>query len=406
MRQAFLLALLIAWPMAVAAQNVPDPSLVHGKPLPAPELADGTLTVRVVREAMANSLPGQTVTVTAGSRTMTGRTNDSGRAEFTNVPRDTDVRAQVTVDGEMLVSESFRLPSRGGVRVALIAGLARAVARRDQEAAAARSAPPVRGVVTLGGNSRIIGEFQNDNLFLFYQLDIVNNARAPVDMGGPFELELPRGAAGATLMDGSPKTATINGRFLVVPGPFAPGSTTVNVQYQLRFSSSELTFTQRWPVSVEQLPVFIQRVGNVTFSSPQLQKGEDRVTEAGLTFASSAASGLPAGSELRVQLSNLPARSRVAEYVTLGLALAVIGLGVWLSMTARRGDAARQLLISRRDALLTRLEELEGKRRAGKVSDERYLARRQRLISDLEELYHELDEAGSRTQGGDEGVAA
>jgi len=107
-----------------------------------------------------------------------------------------------------------------------------------------------------------------------------------------------------------------------------------------------------------------------------------------------------------VQLSNLPARSRVAEYVTLGLALAVIGLGVWLSMTARRGEAARQLLVSRRDALLTRLEELEGKRRAGKMADDRYLARRQRLISDLEEIYHELDETGSRTQGGDEGVAA
>ena len=56
MRQALLLALLIALPATVAAQNVPDPSLVHGKPLPAPELADGTLTVRVVREAMANPL--------------------------------------------------------------------------------------------------------------------------------------------------------------------------------------------------------------------------------------------------------------------------------------------------------------------------------------------------------------
>ena len=67
MRQAFLLACLIALPLTLAAQNVPDPSAVHGKPLPAPELADGTLTVRVVREAMANSLPGQTVTVTAGA---------------------------------------------------------------------------------------------------------------------------------------------------------------------------------------------------------------------------------------------------------------------------------------------------------------------------------------------------
>src|SRR6476620_1442870 len=112
-------------------------------------------------------------------------------AEIPGLPRDAEVVAQTTVDGEMLTSETFRIPSQGGVRVALIAGLAKVRERQKQEAAAARSAPAVRGVVTLGGETRIVGEFQNDNLFLFYQLDIVNNARAPVDLGGPFELDLP-----------------------------------------------------------------------------------------------------------------------------------------------------------------------------------------------------------------------
>jgi hypothetical protein len=107
-----------------------------------------------------------------------------------------------------------------------------------------------------------------------------------------------------------------------------------------------------------------------------------------------------------VRLSNLPLHSKVPGYVALGLAGLVVAYGVWLSVTARKGEAARQALLSRRDALLARLEELEVKRREGKMADDRYLARRRRLMADLEELYHDLDEATGRTQGGDEGVAA
>jgi hypothetical protein len=104
-------------------------------------------------------------------------------------------------------------------------------------------------------------------------------------------------------------------------------------------------------------------------------------------------------------LKNLPAHSRVAAYVAVGLALAVIGVGVWLSLAARRTDL-RTVLVSRRDGLLSRLEELEIKRRNGKMADDRYLTRRQRLIAELEDVYHEIDLAGGRSQGGDEGVAA
>jgi hypothetical protein len=405
-RRLIVAAAILAFPLTLAAQNVPDPTAVHGKPLPDPGLADATVTVRVVREAMANALPGQTVTLTVAGKEQTGKTNEAGRAEFTNLPPDAEVTARTTVDGEALTSETFRVPTRGGVRVALIAGLDRVRQRQKEEAAAARSAPAVRGIVTLGGDTRIVGEFQNDNLFLFYELDIVNNARAPVDTGGPFELDLPSGAGGARLTEGSPENATIDGRHVVVPGPFAPGTTRVNLSYQLRFNSTDHTFVQRLPVTVEQLPVFIQRIGGLSVSSPQLQPGRDVVSDNGTTFASAAGSGLAAGTDVTVHLSNLPAHSRLPGYLALAFAGVIIAAGIWLSMTAGRGDAVRQSLIARRDALLTRLEELEVKRRAGKVADDRYLARRQRLMTDLEEVYHELDETGSRTQGGDEGVAA
>jgi hypothetical protein len=63
-------------------------------------------------------------------------------------------------------------------------------------------------------------------------------------------------------------------------------------------------------------------------------------------------------------------------------------------------------LTSRRDALLRELEDLEKRRRAGTVNSERYEARRERLITDLEQIYGELDDADRGPQGGGEGIAA
>ena len=50
------------------AQDMPDPSLIHGRAIPAPELPNGTVTVRVVREAIGNNAPGQQVRVNVGAR--------------------------------------------------------------------------------------------------------------------------------------------------------------------------------------------------------------------------------------------------------------------------------------------------------------------------------------------------
>ena len=124
-------------------------------------------------------------------------------------------------------------------------------------------------------------------------------------------------------------------------------------------------------------------------------------------FLIGSGSSLPAGGTLTVNLANLPIQSPTPRYVALGLAAGVVAFGVWLSVSARqqrRDD--RRTLTSRRDALLRELEDLEKRRRAGTASGERYTSRRQRLISDLEHIYGELDDAGQGPQGGGEGIAA
>ena len=56
--------MLLAPGIGSAQINMPDPSLIHGRALPAPELPAGTVTVRVVREAIGNNVVGQEVRLT------------------------------------------------------------------------------------------------------------------------------------------------------------------------------------------------------------------------------------------------------------------------------------------------------------------------------------------------------
>jgi len=67
---------------------------------------------------------------------------------------------------------------------------------------------------------------------------------------------------------------------------------------------------------------------------------------------------------------------------------------------------ARQTLVTRRDTLLSQLEQLESKRRAGTVDPNNYSTRRQRIYTELERIYGELDEVGAGPEGGGEGIAA
>lgn len=206
---------------------MPDPALIHGRAIPAAELPIGTITVRVVREAMGNNVAGQDVRLTVGGSPRSAKTDDQGRAEFTNLTPGADVRAEANVNGEPLVSETFKVPASGGLRVILVAGLKDAAARKEKEAAEAAAAPAVPGVVVLGPNSRTVLQFNDDALQVFYVLDIVNNARTRVDIGGPLIIDLPRGAGGAAILEGSSPAATVSGDRVTVTGPFAPGNTSI-----------------------------------------------------------------------------------------------------------------------------------------------------------------------------------
>jgi hypothetical protein len=402
-----LIAAMIAFAPAAFAQQMPDPSQIHGKAIPAPELGNSIVTVRVVRQTIANNVPQQQVKITQGSVSRTAITDEQGRAEFKDLPAGSSWRAETTVDGEALTSDAFTVPAAGGLRVILVAGLAQAAEQKKQDEAKALEAPPVKGTVVFGGDTRLLMQFRDDALQVFYVLDIVNNARNRVDIGGPLIIDLPSSAAGAGTLEGSSPSATVNGNRLTIVGPFAPGTTSVQVGYQLRYDTSTLTFEQKWPAALQQVTVGVQKVRNLTVSSPQFLQTRDLSTDDGVVFLIGSGSGLPAGGTLTVNLANLPIHSMTPRYVALALAAGVIGLGIWLSVSGRtQGRDDVRGLTSRRDVLMRELEDLEKRRRAGTIGGERYATRRQRLMHDLEEIYGQLEDAEQGPQGGGEGIAA
>lgn len=409
MRTALAILAATIWVAAPAsAQQMPDPSMIHGKALPGPELADGTVTVRVVRESIGNDLPGQQVRAVVGPVTRTATTDAQGRAEFTDLPKGQEGRAEVTVDGEALVSDPFTVPSTGGLRVILVAGMARAAERKAEEAAAAASAPAVKGAVVFGGNSRVLMQFEDDGLQVFYVLEVVNNARSRVDIGGPLIVDLPPGAGGAQALQGSSPSATVTGNRLTITGPFAPGSTLVQLAYRLRYDSPNLTFRQVWPAAMPQVTVGVQKVGALQMSSPQLGLTNDIRTDDGTVFILGSGPSLPAGGVLTLNLTNLPFHSRTPRLVALSLAVIVAGIGLWLAASGgpAGGAEARRALERRRDALMGDLTQVELKRRSGTGEPAKLEVRRRKLLQELEQIYGELDDASVGPQGGGEGATA
>jgi hypothetical protein len=390
---------------------MPDPSLIAGKAIPAPELPTGTVTVRVVREAIGNNIAGQDVTVTLAGTARTAKTDDQGRAEFTALQAGAQGRAEATVAGEQLVSDPFAVPSSGGLRVILVAGLAQAAERRAKDAAAAAAAPPIRGAVAFGDETRVVMEFQDDALRVFYILNVSNTARAPVDIGGPLIIDLPAGVVGASLLEGSSPSASVSGDRVTITGPFAPGVTAVQVGFELRSASSALTLTQRWPAPLERVAVAVEKIGALSLSSPQFDNTSDVRPGDGSVYVMGTGPALPAGGVLTMELSNLPVASRLPSFIALGLAGVIVAVGVWLSMSGQPTEqSARTRLVARRDTLLNELARLDQRRRArgggAAIEETRDAGRRQQLVGELERIYGELDQADGGPQGGGEGIAA
>jgi hypothetical protein len=388
-----LCACILAWHPAAQAQ-MPDARQMSGVPLPVADLPAGTVTVRVVRGAITNVISGQLVELTGGSSTLSAKTNDAGRAEFTGLIPGTKVRATTTVNGERLESQEFTIPATGGTRVALVATDPEMQKRAEQERQQAESAAQ-SGTVVLGERSRFVFEMGDEALNSFALFEIVNAAQTPIKTAQPVVFDLPPTAVGAGLLEGSTPQATVSGKRVIVNGPFAPGTTVVQFGYSVPISAGSMTIEQVVPVALRQVSVMAQKVGDLQLESPQIAEHRDMPLQ-GETFIVGKGPALAAGQTIAFTFTGLPHQPVWPRDLALALAVAILGAGVWVSRRrsplSQADDERRKRLDAKRDRLFAELTAIEEQHREQTIDPERYAARRHELVSALERVYAQLDD--------------
>lgn len=323
-----LLAFALGMTSAVPAQAqiaMPNPKEISGVPLPAADVKVGSVTVRLIRGGWDKNIVDQPVEFVIAGKARTVKTDAQGRAEVDGLAAGTVVKASAVVDGEKLVSQDITVGT-SGIRVVLVATDPDAVKREAEDKKLAEG-PAVPGTVVLGPNTRIMVEPGDEVVTVFYVLDIVNSARSPVDLGGPFQLDLPQGARGAGMMDGSSPQGKVLGAHLTVVGPFKPGSTEVQVAFELPTGSGTKTIEQAFPVSVPEATVLLQRVSGEDIASPQLVDRRE-TTNNGTPLVMARVTAIGAGGTLSFDVSGLAHHPRWPRYLALTIGLGFLLVGV------------------------------------------------------------------------------
>src|SRR2546426_6884417 len=147
-----VLTVLCVEAVVVAQLQMPDPKQMAGIPRPVTDLPNGAVSVRLIRGDLSNNIANHPVELHIGSKVQSVKTDDMGRAEFTNLAAGAPVKATADVDGEHLESQEFPAPAQGGIRLLLVA------TDKSRGAKTEPAAPAVAGTVVIGSRSRILME--------------------------------------------------------------------------------------------------------------------------------------------------------------------------------------------------------------------------------------------------------
>jgi len=383
---AAMFCILLGSAPALHAQ--PDPRQMSGIPRPDPQQAPRSVSVRVIRGAMTNNIASQPVELFVNGKPQTVDTGQDGRAQFENLPPGSRLKAVTVVAGESLESQEFTAPGAGepGIRLLLVA---------TGGGAAAASAPAVTGELTIGGRSRIVIEPGDENVRVYYLLEILNNQSAPVNPSSVFMFDAPKEAQGTTIMEGSPKEATVSDNTVRVQGPFPPGETFVQVGFALPAPDGSVEIAQAFPATLDHLPVMVKKLGGATtLSSPQIDRQQEMPLEGESYIVGVGDRPIPPGQTITMTVGGLPHHSATPRWIALGIVLVIALAGVWAgwrSVDPKDRTEVRKQLIARRERLFQDLARLEADARKGKGDQSKYAARRADLVAALEHVYGALD---------------
>jgi hypothetical protein len=388
-RAAALGLVLLAGLAAVsrpAAAQMPDLRQMNGQALPSGELAAGSVSVRIFRQMMGNNVPDQAVELRtlAGAVVQTAKTDAQGRVVFTGLPLTTSYRAVAVVDGETLESQVIQLPQTGGIRVLLVAGLgAGASTAAGTPPAAAPATPAAPGTITLGSQSRIVFEQADESIEVFVLVDLVNGGSTPAALPQPIVFEIPEDGLGGAVLEESAGVGKLEGRRVVVSGPLAPGSTTLQFAYRLPSDSGRVAVRQVLPLPLPAGTVIVRK-GAATNLTVSPERSRREMPIEGKPYLVVATGALAAGAPLEVAIDGLPSRARWPTYAAMALASLIVLVGAWYAFSpAETPQQERERLRRERSARFEELVRIERKLRGRGAGDEELIARRDTLIDEI-----------------------
>lgn len=299
-----------------------DVKQASGIPLPDSSLPAGTVSVRVVRDTFANNLAGVDVVFAIDGTSRTVKTNDSGRAQIDGLKPGAHVKASAVVGSERLESQDVTIGDTA-IRFVLVAS-----SPGGPAASAAVTGPAVPGQVIIGPQSRIVADYSDERLNIYYALQIVNSSTSPVDIGGPLLINLPSEARGAGMMEASTPQAKVTGSRVTVLGPFAPGITSVNVAFELPYSGPTAHLQQKWPVDAQPFGIFALKTGDLDLVSAQMSTKQSSVQQ-GQPLVMGLLAQVPPGQPLVVDITGLPHHAVWPRNVALGSAGTITLIGLW-----------------------------------------------------------------------------
>ncbi len=376
----------------VAAQfAMPDPKEMSGIPRPVPvgDLPNRTVSVRLIRGTLSNNIAGHAVDLLIDGTPRTVKTDENGRAEFGSLSPGARLKAVAVVDGERLESQEFAAPAEGGIRVMLVA----TDKKREAQQAAQAHAPAVAGAVTIGRDSQVVVEPDEEFVRVYYLLSITNPSAQPVNPPTPFLFDVPSAATSTTIMQGSSPQASAAATRVIVEGPFAPGATFVQVAYALPSRDGVTDIEQTFPVPLDHLAVIVKKVGEVRLEGPQLVRQQEMPASGEMYIAAAGEGAITAGQAVQLTISGLPHHSPVPRYVALSLVVAILGAGAWLTRAPKADlrTAERKRLVARRERFFQELVKLEADALKGRADPAKTATRREQLLGELEHIYGALD---------------
>jgi hypothetical protein len=355
------------------------------RPVGPDELPNGSVSVRLIRGSLANNIANHPVELRIGDKVQTVQTDSDGRAQFDRLPAGATLQAVAIVDGERLESQFFPTPAQGGIRLMLVATDKDGAARASADA----NTPVTTAPVAFGGESRIVIEPGDESVSVYFMFEIVNNTANRINPPEPIQFDMPTGALGTTILQGSSPLASHTGDHVRVLGPFPPGTTSFEVAASLPVTSGSMDVELRFPVNMEQLVVVARKEGALQVASPQLARVQDTTTE-GTPVIIGVGNAVAAGQPIVLTLSGLAHHRQWPRQVALSLAAIIIVGGVIMLARPQKDSEAKDLK-ARREKLMQELVRLERDRRKDKIDGTKYQDRREGILRSLEAIYRTID---------------